>query len=364
VNDRDLLEFHRRLVATRSVSAEETQVLEFVGGVLARAGIQTRMVPRGGILALLGTGGPVMVWNTHVDTVPPAPGWSGDPWTPRVGEGRVVGLGANDAKASVAAMVGALVRLAQGTTAGPKGVRLALALAVEEETTGQGSRTLRQALDQVGWSPAAVLVGEPTGMQPAVSQKGLAVLRVVTRGDPCHAAHARALGAKNAIRELARVLAAMPQVLSEFEDPDLGPVTVEPTQVQGGTARNVVPGEASCYLDVRTNPGLDAKTVADRLAQDLGCEVEVHSGRFVPCRTDPGDPLVRAVLAALPGTRPFASRGVSDWVAFRDVPAVKIGPGRTERSHTADEFVLEEEVLQGALGYQAILEAWTREVAR
>ncbi len=363
MNDGDLLEFHRRLVATRSVSAEETPAIRFVGEVLARAGVETRVVPRGGILALLGTGGPVMVWNTHLDTVPPAPGWTGDPWTPRVGDGRVVGLGSNDAKASVAAMVGALLRIRR-EPGGLGGIRLALALAVEEETTGQGSRTLRQAMDQAGWPPAAVLVGEPTGMEPAVSQKGLAVIRVVARGDACHAAHARALGARNAIRELARVIARMPDVLEGADDPDLGPVTVEPTQIQGGTARNVVPGEASCYLDVRTNPGIDAQEVARRLSEDLSCEAEVHSGRFVPCRTDPGSPLVRAVLQALPGARPFASRGVSDWVAFRDVPAVKIGPGRTERSHTADEFVLEEEVLHGALAYQAIAGTWAREVTR
>lgn len=363
MNDGDLLEFHRRLVATRSVSAEETPALEFVGGVLARAGVETRLVPRGGILALLGTEGPVMVWNTHVDTVPPVPGWTQDPWAPRVADGRVVGLGANDAKASVAAMVGALLRIARKPGSLP-GIRLALALAVEEETTGQGSRTLRQAMEQAGWPPAAVLVGEPTGMEPAVSQKGLAVLRVVTTGDACHAAHARALGARNAIRALARVISAMPDTLPGADDPDLGPVTVEPTQVQGGTARNVVPGEASCYLDVRTNPGIDAREVADRLSRDLQCEVQVHSGRFVPCRTDPGDPLVQAVLQAVPGSRPFASRGVSDWVAFRDVPAVKIGPGRTERSHTADEFVLEEEVLHGARAYQAIAEVWAREGSR
>jgi acetylornithine deacetylase len=298
----------------------------------------------------------LLAFNSHIDTVPPAAGWTMKPWEPTVIDGRVFGLGSNDAKASVAAMTAAFLRLRAG--GGPRGCRVALTLVVQEETGGDGAEILVPELARQGLGPDAAVIGEPTGLDVAVAQKGLLMLELRTKGQACHAAHGRALGAKNAVRELARDLVALEGVDLGPDDPELGPLTMEPTLAAGGTARNVVPAEASCALDVRINPGPDPDELLGRLRAAVGGEVVVRSDRLKPCRTDPSHPLVPAALAARPGAVAFGSRGLSDWVYFRDCPSIKVGPGRTERSHTPDEFVLESEILEGAAFYEALVREW------
>src|SRR6185295_9825294 len=157
------------------------------------------------------------------------------------------GLGANDAKASVAAMTAAFLAFREADLP----FTLVLALAEAEETRGTGTEAALAELARRGMPPVAAVVGEPTGLDVAVAQKGLLVLELVARGDACHAAHARELGAQNAARRLARDLVALETVDWGPEHPRLGAVTLEPTLLRAGTARNVVPGEASAVLDVR-----------------------------------------------------------------------------------------------------------------
>ena len=197
-----------------------------------------------------------------------------------------------------------------------------------------------------------MIVGEPTGLDIAIAQKGLLVLELIARGQSCHAAHGRALGATNAIHALARDLVALSSVSPGPAHPDLGPVTVEPTVIQGGAARNMVPGEASCVLDVRVNPEPGAAEVLAVLRAAVEGELRVLSDRLHPCAIDAGHPPVQAALRARPQAKLFGSRGLSDLVFFRGIPGIKAGPGRTERSHTPDEYVLESEILEGARFYE------------
>jgi acetylornithine deacetylase len=267
----------------------------------------------------------------------------------------VYGLGSNDAKASVAAMVAAFLRLREKESA--LKCRVMLTLVVEEETggkSGKGTELLLAELGRRGLMPQAVLVGEPTGLDLAVAQKGLLVLEMRAEGQACHAAHGRALGAVNAVRKLARDLMAIDRVDLGPPHPRLGPVTVEPTVIAGGTARNMIPAEASCFLDVRTNPQPDQAATAALLRSVLQGELRVVSDRLSPCEIDPNHLLVRAAQRARPSAALFGSRGLSDMVFFAQagIPALKVGPGETERSHTPDEFVLESEVLAGGRFYE------------
>ncbi|MBI5488684.1 MAG: M20/M25/M40 family metallo-hydrolase [Deltaproteobacteria bacterium] len=351
MNDESLLRFHRRAVATRSVSGEEDALAADVAAILANAGAAPERLGTN-VWAVVGPAdAPLLCLCTHLDTVPPAPGWTRDPLVPEVVAGRIYGLGSNDAKASVAAMTAATLRLAPDLDA--LGLRLLLALTAEEETGGAGAEALVPHLAARGLRPAAVIVGEPTGLDVAVAQKGLLVLELVAHGDACHAAHGRATGARNAIHGLARDLVALAGLDLGPSHPALGPVTLEPTLLRGGTARNMVPAEASCLLDVRVNPEPAPQAVAVRIRGVCEGEVRVVSDRLAPCETDAGHPLVQAALGARPGARAFGSRGVSDWVFWAKVaPAIKVGPGRSERSHTADEYVEEAEVLAGARFYE------------
>jgi acetylornithine deacetylase len=137
--------------------------------------------------------------------------------------------------------------------------------------------------------------------------------------------------------------------------PALGPITLEPTVVAGGTARNMVPAEASCVLDVRVNPEPGPDEVVARLRRAVAGELRVLSKRLRPVQIGEGHPLVAAALRARPAARTFGSRGLSDLVFFQGIPGIKVGPGRSERSHTPDEHVLESEVLEGARFYESLV---------
>ncbi len=288
---------------------------------------------------------PVILLDTHLDTVPAAPGWRRDPFEATVEEGRVYGLGANDAKASVAAMCSAFVGLQDR----PLPFALALALVEQEETKGLGTERVLEVLRERGRTLAGAIIGEPTGLDIAIAQKGLLVLELVARGDACHAAHARALGAQNAARELARDLLAL-EALDFPLHAELGPTTVEPTQLRAGTARNVLPAEATALLDCRTTPAVSPQEIALCIGGAVAAEVRVLSDRLRPRATPADSPLLAAARAVRPGARLYGSPTLSDW-ALIEAPAIKCGPGLSERSHRADEFVEEGEVLLGARFY-------------
>lgn len=348
MTDAELLAVHREIVEIPSISGDEARLRDRLDALLAARGAKTIRMGEN-LVAVCGRG-PVICLNSHLDTVPPCPGWTHPPHTTVVEGGRVHGLGANDAKASVAAMLAAFLRLQR--RAESAGVTLMLALTVEEETGGRGAETLVPALARSGLAPSAVVVGEPTGLDLAVAQKGLLVLELHAAGTACHAAHARSLGARNAIRSLARDLVALESVDLGPTDPLLGPVTLEPTVVRGGSARNAVPAEAACVLDVRINPDTSPAGLIGTLGDAVSGEVRVLSDRLRPRGIAPDHPLVQAVRRARPEARVMGSPGLSDLVFFEGIPGVKIGPGRTERSHTPDEFVLESEILEGCRFYE------------
>lgn len=364
LSEAELLAFHRRLVATRSVSGEEAAIVDGLVAWLAERGLACERLGHS-LFASVGPAlgqAPLVVLNSHVDTVPAAPGWTVDPWAATTVEDaaglKVVGLGANDAKASVAAMCAAFVAAA----ADPPPFTLALALAEGEETKGIGSERLVAHLRERGLVPAAVVVGEPTALEIAVAQKGLLVLELVAQGDAAHAAHARRLGARNAVRALARDLVRLEQVDLGPHHPQLGQATCEPTVLQGGTARNVVPAEASVILDVRTVPGETTEELVARLRQGLEGELLVRSDRLKCCGTDPAAPIVRAAQAARPAAQLYGSPTLSDWVFFREYPTIKVGPGHSDRSHRPDEFVYLHELCAGVNFYQRLLAALAQEL--
>ncbi len=350
----ELLALHRELVATPSISGDETAIVDRLARFLTAHGAAVERIG-GSLLAWAGAdpaAAPLVVFDTHVDTVPPAPGWSGDPFHPRRAEGQVIGLGANDAKASVAAMVAALLAARERELP----FALGLALVRGEETRNEGTAEIVAELARRGLRPAAAVVGEPTGLDLAVTQKGLVVLELKARGEAAHAAHARALGTKNAVLELARDLVLLASADLGPEDAELGSSTLEPTVISGGSARNVVPAEARAVIDLRVNGVEPGGQLVERLAQVVGGELTVVSDRFRPVRTDPASALVVAARRARPAARLYGSATLSDLVFFADLPAVKVGPGASERSHRPDEFVLESELVEGAAFYGRLLD--------
>ena len=359
MRDDEVLALHRSLVGIPSPSGQEDAIATFVGRLLQDRSVD--VLRQGNNVVAVAGQGPTLLFNTHLDAVPASQAWTFPPHAATVRDGRVYGLGSNDAKGCAAAMVAAFLRLRKAPS---PSIRVVLTLVSEEETGCKGTELLLPFLAERDITPSAVVVGEPTGLDVAVAQKGLLVLELVSRSRNCHAANARFLGVKNPILALSKDVVAASSIDWGPYHPDLGPVTIEPTVVSGGVARNMVPEEARCILDARVNPFPTVDEMVAKLRDVVEGEVLVRSQRLRPCEVPRESDIVRAALEARPTSRAIGSRGVSDLVHFRDVPGIKVGPGDTTRSHTPDEYILESEVLEGALFYERVARAFATLAAR
>ncbi len=342
-----------QLVGTPSVSGQEQAIADQVQSLLQSWGA---MVHRQGnnLWMEVGTGAPRLLLNSHLDTVPACAGWETDPFTPTWAGDRLHGLGSNDAKGCVTALLCAFKQLLQ---APPRQGTVVLALTAEEETGGQGLRTI---LDQLGPLDAAV-VGEPTALEVCAAQRGLLMLKVCAHGEAAHAAHAQ-LG-DNAIHKAARDIAKL--ALMKFEGHAfLGEARPQVTTIEGGRAKNQVPDACTYWVDLRTTPNLNHADVTQEIASLLEGEVKVHSDRYHPKATDPSHPIVQAALQAAGRKSPVGSVTTSDWAFLGDIPAVKVGPGDTHRSHRPNEYVFLSEVEAGAAFYAGVVESYFALVAR
>lgn len=349
-----LLDFHRELVETRSESHDEAAIAQMVFDRLSEWGAQPERLGRN-VVARAGRG-PKVILCSHLDTVPATEAWTREPWK-AIREGdRIYGLGSNDAKASVAAMTQVFLDVLKA--GGP--CEVLLMLVPEEETGGDGAEVAWPWVREWPFEPDGVVIGEPTNLDIASSQKGLMILELTAKGDTCHAANAAAMEAVSAVRALARDIVALDGVDLGPAHADLGVNTLEPTVLRAGERRNVVPGEASVWLDLRTVPGIDHTELAARVKEQVSGDVRVHSDRLRAIACPEDAPLLAAARDARPESKVYGSRTMSDMVWFRDVPVIKVGPGRTERSHTPDEFVLASEIEAGREFYSKLIHAFAK----
>lgn len=343
----DLLE---RLVATPSVSGDESRIADLVADYAGAFGARVERSANNIWFTLGADAGPTLMFNSHLDTVPPCAGWTVDPLQPQWRDGKLYGLGSNDAKASVAAMLSLAALLAeeQDQLRG----RVVFALTAEEETGGaNGIASVLQAIGRVD----AAIVGEPTGMEACTAQRGMLILKCIAHGVSGHVAHHG--HSDNAIERAARDIGRL--AAWQFEPhPLLGTTRAQVTQINGGLQRNQVPDRCEYFVDLRTTPNLDHASVAAALDAALESEVIVHSARYLPKHTDNAQPIVRAALAANGRPGPIGSSTTSDWAFLGDIPAVKMGPGDTHRSHRPDEYLAGTELDDGIAVYTRLTRAF------
>jgi acetylornithine deacetylase len=342
----------RAMVAVPSASADEAELGDFVASQLAADGFDVGRVGAGVVAEAGPEHAPVLLLCSHLDTVPAGSGWTADPFRAQWDGERLVGLGANDAKASVAAMMAAA---AAWRAAGARGgFRLRLAFNALEETTNGGMERL---IAQRGLPDMAV-IGEPTGLEVVRAQSGLAVLEAEWHGRSCHAAHVGRVAHTNALLAAARDLADFPQCLTLGEPHALcGPSTVAVTVLHAGERHNKVPDLALATFDARLAPNAGADDALAALCERFTqARIRVRSARLKPCETPEQHPVVRAALAAAGRDTAVGSSTMSDMALLQGVPAVKCGPGRSERSHAPDEFVTRDELAAGFRFYARFLE--------
>lgn len=340
----DPVELLRDLVRTPSESGNEAAVVGRLEGIFRKLGWEPQRSGNN-LYTFLGDSGPLLLLNSHTDTVPIGEGWTQDPLAADVVGGKVYGRGANDAKGCLTAMI---VAAASAFAKDPPRGRLCIAATCEEEITGSGLEKLIKELPR----PDAAVVGEPTGLQPAVAQKGLLILTLTAKGVAAHAAHG---GGVNAIEGAARDVLALADFPFEREHAALGRPSLRVTQIEGGERHNVVPDRCRLVVDIRTTPDYPPEELVELVRKRVASDVEVRSKRLESVATDPAHPIVRAALAANPKGKPYGSPTLSDWVFLKGIPTVKAGPGDSRRSHTPDEYVTVSELRDGVAFYERLI---------
>lgn len=353
INALDLL---KALIRFPSISTREKELVDWLEETVRNTGLLETERYGDNLIFHLGSGRPWLLLNTHSDVVPPASQHVGDPFEPAEKKGRIYGRGSTDAKASLSAMLTALLTLAQSGYR-PPGGRVSLAVTVCEEGAGfnNGMAFLRTIIDR----PDAAIIGEPTRLHPCAAQKGLLILELVTKGEAGHAA--RVTG-KNAIYEMASQLEKLKKLSFSKKNRFIGETRITPAVIQGGTAKNAHPDRCSVFLDIRTIPEVPNERILSKLNEILDLEIVVYSDRFVSTAADLQHPLSLVVRQA--SGKPFyGSPTTSDWVFLSDVPAIKIGPGDSRDSHTANESVEISQIEKAVELYQKIIRAYFEKVS-
>ncbi len=341
----DSIELLRKMIATPSVSRDEAAVADLLQSTFAQWGLR---INRSGNNIWLEQNDchsqcPTILLNSHIDTVKPAAGYTRNPFEPSIEDGKLYGLGSNDAGGPLVSLL-AVFRYLSETE---QDYRLIFAATAEEEVSGKGG--VESILPQIGNVDLAI-VGEPTQMQMAVAEKGLMVLDCTAWGRSGHAARNEGI---NAIYE------ALPSIewfrehrferISQF----LGSVKMSVTQIEAGTQHNVVPDQCKFVVDVRVNELYRNAELLQLIKNSVNCSVQERSTRLNSSMIEMTHPIVQRGMSL--GLKPFGSPTMSDQ-ALMPFTSIKIGPGDSARSHTADEFIALEEINDGIDKYIALLD--------
>ncbi len=286
----------------------------------------------------------VILLNAHLDTVKPSSGYTRDPFTPFVEDGKIYGLGTNDDGGSLVALLAAYRAL----TAKKQPFGLIYSVTAEEEVCGRDG--IEGVLADFGKVDLGI-IGEPTGMDMAVAERGLMVLDCTAHGKSGHAARDEGVNALyKAVDDICRLRSySFPEV-----SPFLGPVKMSVTMIEAGTQHNVVPDTCRFVVDVRSNGLYSNEAVLEKMREIVSCEVKPRSTRLNSSSIPEDHPVVRRGKQL--GLRAFGSPTTSNQAVISSFPTLKIGPGESSRSHTADEFITAGEILRGTEIYVKLLD--------
>ena len=345
------IELLRRMIATPSVSREEERTADLLAEFLTSRGVDPVHRSHNNVWARnrwFDPAKPTILLNSHHDTVKPNSAYTRDPFAPDIEAGKLYGLGSNDAGASVVSLIAAFLHFYEA-----EGLRynLCLALTAEEEVSGRNG--IESILPELGELSFAI-VGEPTGMELAIAERGLMVLDCVAHGKAGHAARNEG---DNAIYRAMQDIEWFRTYRFPQESQLFGNVKMSVTVINAGTQHNVVPAECRYTVDVRVTDRYTNEEVLEIVRSHVASDVTPRSTRLKPSYIDPSHPIVAAGLAL--GRHTYGSPTTSDQTLL-SIPSLKMGPGDSARSHSADEFVYVSEIEAGIDQYIAMLEAVCR----
>ena len=336
----EAIELLKQLIATPSISRDESQAADVLQDFLQQRGFHPR---RHGnnvwcFSPHFDDSQPAVLLNAHIDTVRPVAGWQHDPFTPSLEGDRLYGLGSNDCGGGLVSLL-SVFRAVDGN--------FIFLASCEEEVSGKnGIESILPLLPPIDFA----IVGEPTGMQPAIAEKGLMVIDATAHGKAGHAA--RNEGDNAIYRAMEDIL-----WLRDWQFPKqsdlLGPVKQTVTIVNAGTQHNVVPDQCTFTIDVRSNECYTNEEIFRFFQSHLRAELKARSFRLAPSHIPMEHPFVQACIRE--GLKPFGSPTLSDQ-ALMPFPSLKLGPGESSRSHTADEYIKISEITDAISLYLRLFE--------
>ncbi len=281
---------------------------------------------------------PSLLLNSHHDTVNPGKGWNRDPFTPIISDGKLFGLGSNDAGGALVSLMDVFLQLYREKLP----FNLVFAATAEEEISGNGGIT--SVIDRIGKISMAI-VGEPTQMKPAIAEKGLVVLDCKSIGKSGHAAQQNG---ENAIYKALQDIDWFRNFRFDKNSPTLGDVHMAVTIINGGSQHNVVPEECTFVVDVRTTNAYTNEEVVELIDSHVQSEIKPRSLRLQPTGISETHPFSKTIHVL--GLDGYGSPTLSDQ-ALMPWDSIKMGPGKSGRSHSADEYIYLDEIEEGTKGY-------------
>ena len=339
------IELLKKLISIPSFSKEEDKTAQVIEAYLQGSGVKTHRLLNNvwALNAHFDASKPTILLNSHHDTVKPNSSYTRDPFQPTIEDGKLFGLGSNDAGGCLVSLIATFLFFYNSTDLA---YNLCLAATAEEEISGLNG--LELILPKLGDLEFGI-VGEPTLMDLAIAEKGLLVLDCVAEGVAGHAAREEGENAiYNALKDIEWFRSfQFPKISEQF-----GPVKMSVTIISAGTQHNVVPDTCSFTVDVRVTDAYSNEEVLEIIRENVSATVSPRSVRLKPSSIDPNHPIVQSGIAL--GKKTYGSPTTSDQ-ALLSIPSLKIGPGFSGRSHSADEFIYLEEIEKGIEEYIALL---------
>ncbi|WP_400070707.1 M20 family metallo-hydrolase [Zobellia russellii] len=291
---------------------------------------------------------PTLLLNSHHDTVKPNSAYTRDPFNPHIEDGKLYGLGSNDAGGALVSLIATFTHYYAEENLNHN---ILMVASMEEESSGPNS--LRGLLPHLPKIDVAI-VGEPTLLDLAIAEKGLVVFDAVIKGTPSHAAHPND---NNSIYNTIEVLEWFKNYKFDKVSEALGPVKLTVTQINGGSQHNVVPAQVDLVIDVRVNDKYTNGEIAEILKKEAPCELKERSLKLNSSAIDKNHPLVQSGIAL--GRKTYGSPTLSDQAALT-CQSLKLGPGDSTRSHSADEYIYVKEIEDGIDLYINLLKGFIK----
>ena len=341
----DAVELLKELIATPRASRNETEAADVMEQWMAQWGLNPQREANNlwAVSDNFDEAKQTILLNAHIDTVKPVKTWTRDPYEPEVIDDKLFGIGANDCGGGLVTLL-QVFRILKGRELPFNLIYLASA---EEEVSGKdGVERVLPLLPKID----VAIVGEPTGMQPAIAEKGLMVIDGYTKGVSGHAARNEGV---NAIYKALDDLVWLRDYKFRKESPLLGFSKMTVTQVESGTQHNVIPDSLHFVIDVRTNEYYQNEFVFSFLQKHMQNSIlKARSFRLHSSSIPTDHPLVKRCVKL--GMKPFGSPTLSDQ-ALMPFPSFKLGPGESSRSHSANEFIRISEIERALDTYLKII---------